>query len=319
MATIVVPFRGPGGKQRLAAVSEEARAAIALAMLADVLEACLASAPTVVVTNDAAARDLAEEMGARTVGDPGGGQGAAVTAALASLGQGVALIVNADLPCAEPADLLALACAVPAGGMALVEASDGTTNALGLSRPDLFAQLYGPGSAARFRAHAASLGAAAVAVDLANLRTDVDTVDQLELLRDRPDDPGSGALPEVAVAKSVRLALRPDPERARADAARAAQIAELLCAAGLMPPLPKEIIVEASSHRAVEQLLREGTLIRATDRDKGKELLFQRGYYDVKTNNCRGPNYRYTASRGGARFDIRMSASGQINRVRLAD
>ena len=185
MATIVVPFRGPGGKQRLAAVSEEARAAIALAMLADVLEACLASAPTVVVTNDAAARDLAEEMGARTVGDPGGGQGAAVTAALASLGQGVALIVNADLPCAEPADLLALACAVPAGGMALVEASDGTTNALGLSRPDLFAQLYGPGSAARFRAHAASLGAAAVAVDLANLRTDVDTVDQLELLRDR--------------------------------------------------------------------------------------------------------------------------------------
>ncbi len=185
MATIVVPFRGPGGKQRLAAVSEEARAAIALAMLADVLEACLASAPTVVVTNDAAARDLAEEMGARTVGDPGGGQGAAVTAALASLGQGVALIVNADLPCAEPADLLALACAVPAGGMALVEASDGTTNALGLSRPDLFAQLYGPGSAARFRAHAASLGAEAVAVDLANLRTDVDTVDQLELLRDR--------------------------------------------------------------------------------------------------------------------------------------
>ena len=185
MATIVVPFRGPGGKQRLAAVTEEARAAIAHAMLADVLDACVASAPTVVVTNDAAARDLAEELGARVVGDPGGGQGAAVSSALAALGQGVALIVNADLPCAEPADLLALACAVPAGGMALVEASDGTTNALGLARPDLFAPLYGPGSAARFRAHAASLGAEAVAVDLANLRTDVDTIDQLELLRDR--------------------------------------------------------------------------------------------------------------------------------------
>jgi len=107
-------------------------------------------------------------------------------------------------------------------------------------------------------------------------RRDGALLHRLELLRDRPDDPGSGALPEVAVAKSVRLALRPDPERARADAARAAQIAELLCAAGLMPPLPKEIIVEASSHRAVEQLLREGTLIRATDRDKGKELLFHR-------------------------------------------
>ena len=99
--------------------------------------------------------------------------------------RGVALVVNADLPCAEPSDLLALACAVPAGGMALVEASDGTTNALGLARPDLFAPLYGPGSAARFRAHAASLGAEAVAVDLPNLLADVDTLDQLELLRDR--------------------------------------------------------------------------------------------------------------------------------------
>lgn len=185
MATIVVPFRGPGGKQRLAAGSEETRAAIAHAMLGDVLDACVASAPTVVVTNDPAARDLAEELGARAVADPGGGQGAAVSTALALLGQGVALVVNADLPCAVPADLLALACAVPAGGMALVEAHDGTTNALGLSRPDLFAPLYGPGSAARFRAHAASLGAEAVAVDLPDLLADVDTVDQLELLRDR--------------------------------------------------------------------------------------------------------------------------------------
>ena len=185
MATIVVPFRGPGGKQRLAAESEEARAAIAHAMLADVLEACVASAPTVVVTNDPGARDLAEELGARCVRDPGGGQGAAVGAALAALGQGVALVVNADLPCAEPADLLALACAVPSGGMALVEAHDGTTNALGLARPSLFAPLYGPGSAARFRAHAASLGAETVTVKLPNLLEDVDTLDQLEQLRDR--------------------------------------------------------------------------------------------------------------------------------------
>ena len=197
MATIVVPFRGSGGKQRLAAVSEEVRAAIAQAMLGDVLEACLASAPTVVVTNDQLARDLAEEMGARTVGDPGGGQGAAVSSALAALGQGVALIVNADLPCAEPADLLALACAVPAGGVALVEASDGTTNALGLSRPDLFAPLYGPGSAARFRAHAAALGAVAVSVYLPNLHTDVDTMEQLELLRERVGPRTRGVLTAV--------------------------------------------------------------------------------------------------------------------------
>ena len=39
-------------------------------------------------------------------------------------------------------------------GLALVEAADGTTNALSLPDPSVFAPLYGPGSADRFRAHA---------------------------------------------------------------------------------------------------------------------------------------------------------------------
>ena len=45
------------------------------------------------------------------------------------------LIVNADVPCVVPDDLRALLAATPAGGIALVEALDGTTNALGLSAP----------------------------------------------------------------------------------------------------------------------------------------------------------------------------------------
>jgi 2-phospho-L-lactate guanylyltransferase (CobY/MobA/RfbA family) len=40
MPTIVVPFRGTNGKQRLAPLADGARAALSLAMLADVL-ACL--------------------------------------------------------------------------------------------------------------------------------------------------------------------------------------------------------------------------------------------------------------------------------------
>ena len=57
-----------------------------------------------------------------------------------------------------PDDLRALLAATPAGGIALVEALDGTTNALSISAPEAFAPLYGRDSAARFRAHARELG-----------------------------------------------------------------------------------------------------------------------------------------------------------------
>ncbi|MEO6718532.1 MAG: SelB C-terminal domain-containing protein, partial [Novosphingobium sp.] len=101
-----------------------------------------------------------------------------------------------------------------------------------------------------------------------------------ELLGALPVELGrAGAvLPRDVAKKRKRLALRhdPDPDRARADAERAVEISELLRHAGLMPPLPKQLIVDASAHRAVERLLREGTVIRAVDHDKGKELLFHR-------------------------------------------
>ena len=77
------------------------------------------------------------------------GFGRAVCAGLARV-EGHALVVNADLPCATPAAIARLA----AAGLALVEAEDGTTNALSLPDPSVFIPLYGPGSAARFRAHA---------------------------------------------------------------------------------------------------------------------------------------------------------------------
>ena len=178
MTTVVVPFAGSEGKTRLDA-PRSARRELSLAMLADVLAAAVVVGRTLVVTADAAGAALAGEAGAEAVADPGGGQGAAVAAALELADDGQVLVVNADLPCVVPVDLRALLAAIPAHGLALVEALDGTTNALGLSAPEVFAPLHGPDSASRFRA----LPVETVAVAVPNLAEDVDTLEDLERLQ----------------------------------------------------------------------------------------------------------------------------------------
>lgn len=186
MPTIVVPFRL--GKTRLAPLADELRRSLALAMLEDVVGAASAVAPVVVVAGDGV-----PELPATVVADPGGGQARAVEAALEHVPpQRPVLVVNADLPCATPRDVLALAGAVPEHGVAVAAAADGTTNALGLSEPSRFAPLYGPGSARRFLALE---GARAVAVP--NLMDDVDTVDDLERLEARLGPRTAAALAAV--------------------------------------------------------------------------------------------------------------------------
>jgi len=180
MPAIVVPFRGRGGKRRLGPLPHDARHELALAMLGDVLTACVAVGPTVVVTGDEAGAALAEEIGGTAVEDPEDGQAAAVAAGLAAVDDGPALVVNADVPCVVPHDLRVLAAAAPPGGMALVAADDGTTNALALSDRGLFAPVYGPSSAARFQERASELGVDAVAAVIPSLAQDVDTLADLE-------------------------------------------------------------------------------------------------------------------------------------------
>lgn len=181
MATVVVPFRSSDPKQRLAGVGDPGRAALAHAMLADVLAAATPVGPLLVVAAEAV---VGLPAGATHVADPRRGQGAAVAAALdaAAAGghPGPYLVVNADLPCAGTRDLLALAGSIPDGGLALAAAADGTTNALGLSDDRLFRPVYGPGSADRF----AALGPSR-RLDAPNLVDDVDTLDDLARLHDR--------------------------------------------------------------------------------------------------------------------------------------
>src|SRR5947207_1594716 len=120
MPTIVVPFRGVAGKRRLEPLPQAVRSDVALAMLGDVLDACSAVATSVTVaTSDAAGVDVARAAGAGTSSDPGTGQGAAVGVALGRVDGGPFLIVNADLPCATPRDLLTVLGGMPAGGVAI--------------------------------------------------------------------------------------------------------------------------------------------------------------------------------------------------------
>jgi 2-phospho-L-lactate guanylyltransferase len=167
MPVVVVPYRGDS-KRRLPA---SLRAAVAMAMLGDVIAAGVEVGPVIVVTDDAGV----VPAGVEVVPDPGAGQGAAVASGLARV-DGHAVVVNADLPLATPEAIERLA----AAGLALVEAADGTTNALSLPDPAVFAPLYGPGSAARFRAHAPF-----ATVAIAELEADVDTGEDLERLAPR--------------------------------------------------------------------------------------------------------------------------------------
>src|SRR5204862_3728109 len=159
---------------RLRPLPEEARAALAKAMLADVLAA-------------------AETVG-RTIVASEANQGEAVELALRGVESGPILVVNADLPCAQPRDLLTLLGALPEGGLALVEAADGTTNALALAAPHLFAPLYGERSAERFLARAERLGVDAAIASIPNLADDVDTLADLERLEGRLGEHTAAAL-----------------------------------------------------------------------------------------------------------------------------
>jgi 2-phospho-L-lactate guanylyltransferase len=180
MPTVVIPFRSTDPKRRLSALSEGDRLRLAEAMLADVLAAAVIVGDVFVVSSDCPLLPA----GAVHVDDPHRGLGAAVSsgldAAAAAGAAGPYLVVNADVPCVEPRDLLALAGAVPAHGLALVVAEDGTTNALAFDDGRLFEPLYGPGSAERFEALGPSRR-----VEAPNLICDVDTLDDLTRLGPR--------------------------------------------------------------------------------------------------------------------------------------
>lgn len=189
----VVPVK-PLGRAlgRLAAVlSPPERRDLQQAMLEDLLDACRACtalAGIVVVTSDPAAATLAHGYGARVLPDhvPPQGMNAAVAVGCADAAAHghAALVLTADLPLADPADLAAIIAAAPAApGAVLVPSQAGTgTNALLIEPATAMPTRLGPESRARHRREAAAAGLTLVEREFPRLALDIDTPADLAAL-----------------------------------------------------------------------------------------------------------------------------------------
>ncbi|MFO7960645.1 MAG: 2-phospho-L-lactate guanylyltransferase [Nitriliruptoraceae bacterium] len=183
----LVPLRAPGeGKSRLAAVLDtEQRAALAIAMLADVTAALTAAGldEVIVVAGGRRAAAAGVDLGLPVLVDPPGCRG--LDDALAAATQQVGthrdlLVVAADLPRLRPCDVVAVL--EPDVEVVVAPTAAGGTGAL-LRRPAaVIGTAFGPGSALAHRALARSAGARSADVDRDGIHHDVDTFTDLAAL-----------------------------------------------------------------------------------------------------------------------------------------
>ncbi len=183
--SIIIPVKPVGiGKSRLRATiaTGDGRATsvadrLVTAIALDTIEAALAVADVLVVTNDRDVADAATALGAGIVPDlPDAGLNAAIAHGDALLGLGTPrAVLTADLPALRSADLADALSAFDersAGRRGYVADHTGTGTTLLVARLGVpLDPHFGPDSAA---AHAAS-GALALDGDWASLRLDVDT------------------------------------------------------------------------------------------------------------------------------------------------
>lgn len=215
-AAILPVKRFSAAKQRLGAgVEESLRAELAKAMVGDVLSAlrdCSAIDATIVVTCEASVAAAARYLGATVVEDTAeSGQSAAASIGLARAiedGFERALCVPGDCPALDPEEVAALLGPPQDRGVAqsLVAAADFSprtshagvvvvpdrhdtgTNGLLLTPPDAIAPSFGPESRARHEQLARAAGAAVRVERLSSLVLDVDTAEDLAVLRERLQD-----------------------------------------------------------------------------------------------------------------------------------
>ncbi|HEY5044581.1 MAG TPA: 2-phospho-L-lactate guanylyltransferase [Solirubrobacteraceae bacterium] len=202
-------------KQRLgASVADPLRLELARAMVSDVLAALAQTASierTIVVTGEPSVAGTARAQGAIVLEDTAqGGQSAAVALgverALAA-GMERALCIPGDCPTLDPIELEALL-STPAScesEVVIVPDRHGTgTNGLLLAPPDAIPPSFGPDSCERHRELARATGAACRLERPASLLLDIDTGEDLTVLRARLSGERIAAPRTRAVLDSAR-------------------------------------------------------------------------------------------------------------------
>jgi 2-phospho-L-lactate guanylyltransferase len=204
-AAILPVKRFSRAKQRLGeSVADPLRLDLARAMVGDVLSAlrdCAAIERTIVVTREESAAAAARYLGGIVVEDPAEeGQSAAVAHGIErAVAEGFerVLCIPGDCPALDPLELQALLDAEPhdATDVVIVPDRHGTgTNGLLLTPPGAIAPSFGPESCARHRQLAQANGAACRVERLPSLLLDIDTGEDLAVLRERlAGEPGAGA------------------------------------------------------------------------------------------------------------------------------
>jgi len=182
-------------KQRLSEdLGKGTRRALVEAMVTDVLIALRRAKKvdgTLVVTGEAAMEAIAHGYDAQTVTDPldTGHSEAAMLGVREAIERGArrVLIVPGDCPALDPRQIDALLNRSPPPRPEVVVIPDrhGTgTNGLILTPPDVIAPSFGPGSRERHVEAGRAAGAVVRIEEPASLTLDVDTIDDLEALRE---------------------------------------------------------------------------------------------------------------------------------------
>ena len=201
MTRIIVPIkRLAQAKRRLgAALPQRLRAELVLGMLDDLLTALteLSAGPVCVIAGDMEVFDLARRKRTEVLAEENTGYNAAVSQALAASPPGPVAILPGDLPLASPTDIAELTAPAPPGEVRVRLAPDRAmqgTNGLFLSAKDVLAPAFGPGSFARHNASAKASSLICEVVTNSGLALDIDTLDDLHLLRTKARQGATAAL-----------------------------------------------------------------------------------------------------------------------------